>query len=137
MESPFMNVHTIFINYNPEEVKNLTEMPVTEDQIHARSMIKSFTVAATCAQQRFGLNVKILPEPIVVQCIQSDGQNFHFSVYQLNTLDIGNKEGIKNFWWSEPSIKLYEEAQYEKGQPCFKDYNSDVFKRFFAFYKNK
>ncbi|PBC25271.1 39S ribosomal protein L37 [Apis cerana cerana] len=137
MESPFMNVHTIFINYNPEEVRNLTEMPVTEDQIHARSMIKSFTVAATCAQQRFGLNVKILPEPIVVQCIQSDGQNFHFSVYQLNTLDIGNKEGIKNFWWSEPSIKLYKEAQYEKGQPCLKDYNSDVFKRFFAFYKNK
>ncbi|KAF3420139.1 LOW QUALITY PROTEIN: hypothetical protein E2986_09116 [Frieseomelitta varia] len=137
MDSPLMNVHTIFINHNPEEVKNLTELPVTEDQIHARSMIKSFGAAASCAQQKFGLSVKELPEPIVVQCIQSDGQNFHFSVYQLNTLDIDGKEGIKNFWWSEPSIKLYEEALYKNGQPCLEGYNTDVFKRYLAFYKNK
>ncbi|KOX67414.1 hypothetical protein WN51_10653 [Melipona quadrifasciata] len=65
MDSPLMNVHTIFINHNPEEVKNLTELPVTEDQIHARSMIKSFSAAAICAQQKFGLSVKELPEPIV------------------------------------------------------------------------
>ncbi|XP_068968029.1 large ribosomal subunit protein mL37 [Bombus flavifrons] len=136
-ESPLMNVHTIFINHNPEEVKNITELPVTEDQIHARSMMKSFTVAATCARQKFGLNVKKLPEPIVVQCVQSDGQNFHFSVYQLNTLDIDGKEGIKNFWWSEPSIRLYEKALYENGQPCLTGYNRDVFNRFLAFYKNK
>ena len=132
-----MNAHTIFINHNPEEVKNLTELPVTEDQIHARSMIKSFGAAAICAQQKFGLSVKELPKPIVVQCIQSDGQNFHFSVYQLNTLDIDGKEGIKNFWWSESSIKLYEEAVYKNGQPCLEGYNSDVFKRYLAFYKNK
>ncbi|CAD1468491.1 unnamed protein product [Heterotrigona itama] len=137
MDSPFMNVHTIFINHNPEEVKNLTDLPVTEDQIHARSMIKSFGAAAICAQQKFGLSVKELPEPIVVQCIQSDGQNFHFSVYQLNTLDIDGKEGIKNFWWSEPSIKLYEQALYKNGQSCLEGYNSDVFKRYLAFYKNK
>ncbi|XP_017789946.1 PREDICTED: 39S ribosomal protein L37, mitochondrial [Habropoda laboriosa] len=137
MESPFMNVHTIFINHDPEEVKNITELPVTENQIHARSMIKSFTVAAVYARQRFGLNVKKLPEPVVVQCIQSDGQNFHFSVYQLNTLDIDGKEGIRNFWWSEPSIKLYEKAQYENGQPCLEGYNNEVFKKFLAFYKNR
>ncbi|KAK2582744.1 hypothetical protein KPH14_005011 [Odynerus spinipes] len=44
--SPWSNVHTIFISHNPEEVKNLSELPVTEDQIQARSMIKSFTAAA-------------------------------------------------------------------------------------------
>lgn len=137
VESPFMNAHTIFINYDPEEVKNLTELPVTENQIYARSMMKSFTVAVTCARQRFGLSVKRLPEPIVVQCVQSDGQNFHFSVYQLNTLDIDGNEGIRNFWWSEPLTKLYDEAKYENGQPCLNGYNSDVFKKIFAFYKNK
>ncbi|OAD56295.1 39S ribosomal protein L37, mitochondrial, partial [Eufriesea mexicana] len=137
IESPFINAHTIFVNNDPEEVKNLTELPVTENQIYARSMMKSFIVAVTCARQRFGLCVKKLPEPIVVQCVQSDGQNFHFSVYQLNTLDIDGNEEIRNFWWSEPLIKLYDEAKYENGQPCLKSYNSDVFKRIFAFYKNK
>ncbi|CAL7943874.1 unnamed protein product [Xylocopa violacea] len=137
MESPLSNAHTIFINHDPEEVKNITELPVTENQIHARSLIKSFSIAANCARRRFGSDVKHLPEPIVVQCVQSDGQNFHFSVYQLNTLDLDGDEGTRNFWWSEPSIKLYEQAQYIKGQPCLEGYTSDVFKRFHAFYNNQ
>lgn len=135
-ESPLMNVHTIFINHDPSRVKNLSELPVTENQIHARSLIQSFTTAATCARQRFGEDVKELPEPVVVQCIQSDGQNFHFSVYQLNTLDIDGEEGIRNFWWAEPTIKLYEFAGYKEAQPDLAGYNSDVFKRFLAFYRN-
>ncbi|XP_017891628.1 39S ribosomal protein L37, mitochondrial [Ceratina calcarata] len=135
-ESPLMNVHTIFVNYDPSKVKNLTELPVTENQIHARSLTQSFTTAATYARQRFGKDVKALPEPVVVQCIQSDGQNFYFSVYQLNTLDIDGEEGIRNFWWAEPTIKLYEFAGYKEGQPYLDGYNSDVFKRLLAFYRN-
>ncbi|KZC10603.1 hypothetical protein WN55_00355 [Dufourea novaeangliae] len=65
--SVMKNIHTIFINNNPEEVKNITELPVFEDQIHARSLIESFTAAGTYARQRFGLDVKELPEPVVVQ----------------------------------------------------------------------
>ncbi|XP_076752808.1 mitochondrial ribosomal protein L37 [Xylocopa sonorina] len=137
MESPLSNVHTIFINHDPEEVKNITELPVTQKQIYARSLIKSFGIAANCARRRFGSDVKHLPEPVVVQCVQSDGQNFHFSVYQLNTLDLDGVEGIRNFWWSEPSMKLYTQAQYEKGKPCLEGYTSDVFKRFHAFYNNQ
>ncbi|XP_076281189.1 mitochondrial ribosomal protein L37 [Lasioglossum baleicum] len=135
--SPMKNIHTIFINHDPEEVKNITDLPVTENQIHARSLVESFTAAALCAQQKFGLDAKELSEPVVVQCIQSDGQNFHFSVYQLNTLDIDGTEGIKNFWWSAPTYKLYEKAKYEDGKPCVEGYNNEVFKRFLAFYKNK
>ena len=137
IKSPIVaNIHTIFINYDPEEVKNLTELPVTEDQIYARSLIKSFTAAAGFARQKFGTEVKELPEPVVVQCVQSDGQKFHFSVYQLNTLDLDN-ENIRNFWWSEPFIKLYELADYEDARPCLRGYNNAVFKRFLAFYQNK
>nr|XP_003701026.1 PREDICTED: 39S ribosomal protein L37, mitochondrial [Megachile rotundata] len=137
MKTPIVNdIHTIFINYDPEEVKNLTELPVTENQIYARSMMKSFTAAAGCARQKFGENVKELPEPVVVQCIQSDGQNFQFSVYQLNTLDMDSKN-IRNYWWAEPFIKLYESAQYDEGKPCVQEYNKEVFKRFLAFYRNQ
>ncbi|XP_076665864.1 mitochondrial ribosomal protein L37 [Andrena cerasifolii] len=136
VRSALMNAHTILVNYDPEEVKNLTELPVTESQIHARSLIKSFTAAMACARQRFGRNVKELPEPVVVQCIQSDGQSFHFSVYQLNSLTIDNAEGNRNFWWSSPSMKLYRKAEYENGRPYLEGYNNEVFKVFHAFYKN-
>lgn len=137
MKIPIINnVHTIFINYDPEEVKNLTELPVSENQIYARAMLKSFSATASYARQKFGENVKKLPEPVVVQCIQSDGQNFHFSVYQLNTLDMDSKD-IRNYWWTEPFIKLYETAQYEEGIPEVHGYNKEVFKRFFAFYVNQ
>lgn len=137
IKSPIANnIHTIFINYDREEVKNLTELPVIDDQIYARSLIKSFTAAAGFARQKFGTNVKKLPEPVVVQCVQSDGQNFHFSVYQLNTLDLDN-ENVRNFWWSEPFIKLYELADYEDARPCLRGYNSEVFKKFLAFYQYK
>ncbi|XP_076629516.1 mitochondrial ribosomal protein L37 [Colletes latitarsis] len=135
--SALMNIHTIFINYNPEEVKNLTELPTTENQVHARSLMESFTAATVFARQKFGTNVKQLSEPVVIQCVQSDGQNFHFSVYQLNTLNIDGTDGVKNFWWSAPTIKLYEKAQYENGRACLEGYNDEVFKRFLAFYKNK
>lgn len=134
--SPWHNVHTIFISHNSEKVKNLTEIPVTEDQMQARAMIKSFTAAASNARQRFGSEVKHLPEPVTVQCILSNGQDFHFSVLQLNTLDINKTEGIRNFWWTTPTLKLFEQACYDSGKPTLKDYNPEVIKKVFAFYKN-
>ncbi|XP_078039659.1 mitochondrial ribosomal protein L37 [Augochlora pura] len=135
--SAMQSIHTIFVNHDPEYVKNITELPVTENQIQARSLMTSFTAATTYARQKFGLNVKELSEPVVIQCIQSDGQNYHFSVYQLNTLDLDGNEGIKNFWWSTPTCKLYEEAKYKDGKPYIEGYNNEIFKKFLAFYKNK
>lgn len=135
-KSPWLNVHTIFVSHNPEEVKNLSELPVVEDQILARSMIKSFTAAASNARQKYGSDVKHLPEPIIVQCIESNGKQFHFSVFQLNTLDINKTEGIRNFWWSSPILQLYEEACYKTGKPILTGYNPEVVKKLFAFYKN-
>lgn len=133
--SPWINVHTIFVHYDSEEVKNLTELPVKEDQILGRAMLKSYTVAASCARRRFGSSVKKLPEPVTVQCIHTDGKNYHFFIYQLNSLD-ANDSSTKNFWCALPPLKLFEEAQYDDGRPVIKDYNPEVFRRIFAFYKN-
>lgn len=134
--SPWVNVHTIFIHHDPDIVKNITELPVTKEQIHANSIVKSFIAAASCARQKFGSDVKHLPDPITVQCVQFDGKNFDFSVFQLNTLDIDGVDGVRNFWWSSPSLQLYEIAGYENGRPTLEGYNPEVFKRLFAFYKN-
>ncbi|KAI4498174.1 hypothetical protein M0802_006660 [Mischocyttarus mexicanus] len=134
--TPWLNVHTIFISHNPVEVKNTSELPVVNDQIRARSMIKSFTAAASNARLKYGSDVKELPEPIIVQCIESNGRQFHFSVFQLNTLDINKTEGIRNFWWSSPVLNLFDEACYKTGRPILSNYNPEVVKKLFAFYKN-
>ncbi|XP_046740405.1 39S ribosomal protein L37, mitochondrial [Diprion similis] len=134
--SQWMNVHTIFAHFNPREVKNIYETPVTESQILGRSLLKSFAVGAACARQRFGNEVSSLPEPVTIQCIQSDGKMFHFSVLQINTLDLDGSGGEKNIWWSAPNIDLYETAGYEGGVPKVQNYNPEVFRRIFAFYNN-
>lgn len=133
--SPWINIHTIFVHYDPEEVKNLTEWPVTQDQIFGRTLIKTYTMAASCARQKFGSSVKKLPEPVTVQCIQSDGKNYHFFVYQLNSLD-ANDVTVKNFWCALPPLTLYEKAEYDNGRPVVEGYNPEVFRRILAFYRN-
>ncbi|XP_043471502.1 39S ribosomal protein L37, mitochondrial isoform X2 [Leptopilina heterotoma] len=130
------HIHTILINHDPVAVKNLTELPVDETQILARNMLKAFTAAASCAHKRFGSSVQDLPEPIAVQCIETDGENFHFSIYQLNTLNINGREGLMNYWWSSKRIRLFDGVDYCDGKPRLEGYNPEVFKRMYAFYIN-
>jgi len=130
---PHINVHTIFVHYDPEEIKNLTELPVTQNQIIGRTLIKTYTIAASCARQKFGSSVKKLPEPVTVQCIQSDGKNYHFFIFQLNSLDV-NDASVKNFWYALSPLTLYEKAEYDNGRPVVEGYNPD--RRILAFYRN-
>lgn len=132
---PWKNVHTIFVHYDPQEVRNLTALSVTENQIFGRTLIKSFIMAAFCARQKFGSSVKKLPEPVTLQCIQSDGKNYHFFVFQLNSLDV-NDISVKNFWYALPSLTLYEKAEYDDARPIVEGYNPEVFRRILAFYRN-
>ncbi|KYM78433.1 39S ribosomal protein L37, mitochondrial [Atta colombica] len=132
---PWINVHTIFVHYDPVRVRNKTELPVTQSQIFSRTLIKTYVVAASCARQKFGSSVKKLPEPVTVQCIQSDGKNYHFFVFQLNSLD-ANDVSVKNFWYPLSPLTLYEKAEYNNARPVVEGYNPEVFRRIFAFYRN-
>lgn len=78
-------------------------------------------------------NVKILPQPVTVQCVQTDGRLFHFGIFQLNTLDDG---AIKNIWFQTELLSLFEECRYVEGRPILQGYNSNVVKHLFAFYDN-
>ncbi|XP_015593654.1 39S ribosomal protein L37, mitochondrial [Cephus cinctus] len=134
-KSNWLNAHTIFICYDVD-IKNVTELPVTQDQIISRAIVKAFATAASCAKQRFGTSVKELPEPVTVQCVQSNGKWFQFLVYQLNTLNLDGTEGIRNFCWTTSQIDLFDEAGYNIGRPVLKGYNPEVFKKIYAFYNN-
>lgn len=129
--------HTAFFHFDPSEVKNLYEEPVTESQFYSRTLVKAFAVAASRAQQLYGDNVKKLPEPITLQAVHTDNKKFHFAVLQLNTLDLDETAQEKNIFWMLPqAMDLFSECAYVKGKPTLEDYNPEVFQRILSFYCN-
>lgn len=81
--------------------------------------------------------MKSLPEPVTLQCIQSDGKNYHFGVLQMNTLDLNGTEGVKNMWYSMPMMQMYESCSYVSAVPTLESYNPEVIKYLKAFYHSQ
>lgn len=79
--------------------------------------------------------MKDLSQPIVLQCIQTDGRLFHFTVFQLNSLDLESQKN-KNILWSLPLVPLFNVCEYVSGKPVLEGYNPDVFNRLVTFYKH-
>lgn len=79
-------------------------------------------------------DVKDLPEPIHINCIQTDGQNFHFGVFELNTLNLDGIEGTKNVWYCKNDVRLYDSSRYLSGMPVLENYNPKVYGYINAFY---
>ncbi|KAK3929041.1 39S ribosomal protein L37, mitochondrial [Frankliniella fusca] len=133
---PKPHPHTAFFHYDPSEVKNLYEEPVTESQFLSRTLVKAFAVAASRAQQLYGDDVKELPEPLTLQVVHTDNKKFHFGVLQLNTLDLISPQERNIFWMLPSAIHLFEKCGYETGRPTLQEYNPEVFQRILAFYFN-
>ncbi|XP_062555418.1 large ribosomal subunit protein mL37 [Armigeres subalbatus] len=127
--------HTVLLHCSPDSVANMFETPVTDDQREARAMIKAFTVAAARARQLYGDDVKDLPAPITVQAVQTDSKWFHFSIFQLNTLELSSEEGKnRNLWFRKPRMDLFAECGYLVGKPSLVGYNRDVLRHMAVFY---
>jgi len=132
----FNNIHTAFIHYNESEVKNIYETPVTKPQILGRSLMKAYAFAIANAKSKYGEDVRELPEPIMLQCVHTNSQWFHFSVFQLNNLAGPEEDGRKNIYWQSQLLNLYEKCEFVEGVPVLEDYNPEVFKHFLSFYMN-
>lgn len=128
------NAHTIFVHFNGTEVGNLYETDVLDTQIEGRSLLKCYAFAVGQARFKYGTSAKKLPEPIVVQCVHTDGQMYHFCVLQLNTLSLTGD--IRNVFWSLPVTPMFNYCGYNKAIPTLEEYNPDVFKRILALYNN-
>ena len=70
---------------------------------------------------------------MVIPIVHTDGRMFHFSIYQLNTLNLDKETNLKNIFWSIPRIPLYDECQYKQGKPVLENYNSDVIEKLLTF----
>lgn len=69
-----------------------------------------------------------------INCIQTDGKNYHFGVLELNTLNVDGNEGIKNVWYTKNDMKLYDSSRYFSGTPVLENYNPQVYGYINAFY---
>lgn len=52
-----------------------------------------------------------MEKPVVVQSVGTNGQAFHFVVFQLNTIDLDPSNGVKNLAWLDADQLLYEDAR--------------------------
>ena len=129
---PKHNVHTC-IEHNSNKISQELRTP---EAIYARSLTLGFLTALSQARLVYGSDVKgDLPQPVAVNFIHTDGSNFHFSVYQLNTLNLDEPNGIKNIFWHEEDIsRLYDVCGYVKAVPELSGYNPEVFEKFAAMY---
>ncbi|ESO93879.1 hypothetical protein LOTGIDRAFT_228627 [Lottia gigantea] len=100
----------------------------TESQRQASAMMFAFGHAVASAKNLYGEDVKVLPEPVCVQCVNASETTLNFTFFQLNTLDLSNSDGIKNFVWFDTSNHLF---QYQLRQPWKgPDYLSTIYHSF-------
>lgn len=78
-----------------------------------------------------------MPQPITVQTVQVNNNEFQFGVFQLNTLNLNGTDGTKNIWFALDPIKLYDECAYLVSRPRLNGYNPEVLRLSYAFYKNQ
>lgn len=65
--------------------------------------------------------------------MHTDGKMFHFSIFQLNTLELDKDSKTKNIFWHVPRIALYQFCGYIEGKPSLIEYNPEVIKKLLAF----
>ena len=87
-----------------------------------------------------------LRSPVVLQAIATNGFNFDFITFQLNTLDFSSSEGVKNIAWidSGPHNNIREDwrpttwTAFRGSQRPYvlKEFNPVVFEKILATYLN-
>uniref|UniRef100_A0A1L8E179 Large ribosomal subunit protein mL37 n=1 Tax=Nyssomyia neivai TaxID=330878 RepID=A0A1L8E179_9DIPT len=129
----FIHPHTIFPTFT-SFTKTLHEFDINQSQIKSRTLLYAFAAATARAKQQFGADVRKLPHPIVVQAIHTNGQLYHFGVFQLNTLDLSGNDGEKNVWHNTEIEQLYVNCSYREAIPHLESYNPSILAKFVTFY---
>ncbi|KAM5321858.1 large ribosomal subunit protein mL37 [Glossophaga mutica] len=101
---PYPYAHTLFLL----EAANVRTYRFPPDQLRAKMILFAFGSALAQARLLYGNDTKVLEQPVVVQCVGTDGRVFQFLVLQLNTTDLASNEGVKNLVWVDSDQLLYQ-----------------------------
>ncbi|TRY87514.1 hypothetical protein DNTS_007080 [Danionella cerebrum] len=136
---PYPHAHTVFLMEPAGKAGKLRHF---REQIGAKMIMFSFANALARAKALYGDEPQVLEKPIVVQSVCTDGQNFHFMLFQLNTTDLQTDSGVKNQVWLDFDQMLYG---FARSTPLLKKkvitipagvtgYKPESFKKFLSLY---
>ncbi|GBM18755.1 39S ribosomal protein L37, mitochondrial [Araneus ventricosus] len=120
------HIHTLFVAQKSFDAWE-------PQQTLSQAIAACFSFSAKEAKMKYGADVQVLPEPISIQCVYMDLKSFNFLAYQLNTLDLGHDDGVKNQVWIDEPASLYDEVSETN---LITNYNHQVFPKMLALYLN-
>jgi len=123
------HIHTCF-----EVHSGLAPQLFGDDHYFGRSLIMAFASGLAQARALYGDDISgVLPAPITVHFVNTDGKRFFFSVFQLNTMDANSD--IKNVFWHDPTVhSLYDQCNYVTGRPVIEGCNPEVANKLLSIY---
>lgn len=78
-----------------------------------------------------------LPKPVSAQCIMTNGINFTFTCFQLNSLNYSSP--VKNLVWFDSENQVVNKIIPKRSMlrhTKYEDYNPEVISKVLAFYAN-
>lgn len=127
--SHYPHAHTLVVLDNGDYIEAPSKA-VPEVQLIQKGLM--FTFGRLCAQavSKYGEEIigQDLPQPECAQCIVTNGQNFSFLWYQLNTLKTDSlNEGVKNLVFIDRAGMLYSSVESQgMFRKTLADINNDV-----------
>lgn len=87
---------------------------------------------------RMQKDVVELPEPLTLNCLQSDSRNFIFGALQVHSLDLNGEEGLaRNLLWLQEPAALFTKCEYVDGRPVLQGYDPAVAETLMSFYRSQ
>ena len=92
-----------------------------------------FTHLASFAMKQGYKIGQVLPKPMAIKCIATNGISLSLVCFQLNTLDLESSSGMKNFAWVE-KMPMHKEHRTRKkkvqNEEDIYDFNPEAYKIF-------
>jgi len=135
---PYPHAHTLYFLETGEVIPRLHP-----PQLRAKMIMFAYGNALARAHTLYGPEPQSrLDHPITVQAVGTNGRQFEFVIFQLNTTDLRDDQGIKNQVWLDEANLLYD---YAKVRPLIKKkevqvpaglsgYKPETFSKFLALY---
>lgn len=136
--------HTCFLNTDCLRLRDIKDYKIVrgekdnEECLTAQAMLTAFGWANSMANYHGFTNFHEIEYPFTFQVISTDGQNWMFNVYQMNShtfhRDFG-KLKRNNICWSSGLMQLYKNFNSNKGE--FEEINQDVIRLLVRFLSQK
>ena len=78
------------------------------DEVRAQGVMTMFSMLAAMAREGGVLLGQHLETPLATKCVITNGVQFTFMCYQLNTLSLQQDDGIKNCAWASETMDIFK-----------------------------